>query len=156
MIDRIISYEKGKRLEALKALSLSEDYLADHFPSFPIMPGVLMLESMVQAAGWLLRLSDGFDHPVYVLRQVRAVRYGSIVRPGDELRIEVNLTAEGEEDASFAGSGTVEGRKAIVGRFVLKRQPLVALRPDLAAVEATIRCFFEEQCASLMECERRL
>lgn len=152
MIDRIVGFEKGKRIEARKVLSLSEEYLADHFPSFPIMPGVLMLEAMAQAGAWLMRLSEGFAHPVYLLREVRAVRYGSVVRPGDELRIEVHLKGRSGLDATFSGSGEVSGKRAIVGGFALRNLPLAGLRPALSTVEERLRISLEAQCASLMEC----
>jgi len=154
MVDRIVGFEKGRRLEALKTLSRAEEYLADHFPSFPVMPGVLMIEAMVQAAAWLLRLSDGFAHPVYILREVRAVRYSSFVRPGDVLRSEVTLTGGADDLFSFRGSGAVDGVRVVVGRFALVRRSLAALRPDLASVEASIGRALERQCASLMDFER--
>ncbi|MEJ2745312.1 MAG: beta-hydroxyacyl-ACP dehydratase [bacterium] len=148
MIDRIVDYEKGKRITALKTLSLCEDYLADHFPSFPIMPGVLMLEAMAQAGAWLLRLSEGFSHSVFVLRGVRAVRYGNVVKPGNELSIDVAIVGRDENGVAFKGSGKVGDRNAVVGRFVLARRPLGD------AVDEGISRFFETQLASLMECKR--
>ena len=55
LIDRIDGHEAGKSLRAKKFLALGEEYLADHFPSFPVMPGVLMLQAVVEAASWLWR-----------------------------------------------------------------------------------------------------
>jgi 3-hydroxyacyl-[acyl-carrier-protein] dehydratase len=156
MIDRIVSYEKGTRITALKTLSLCESYLADHFPAFPIMPGVLMLEAMAQAGAWLLRLSEGFSHSVFLLREVRAVRYGSVVKPGDELRLEVAIVDRSGDGIAFRGSGKVNGRNAVVGRFVLKRQPLSELSPHLGETDEKISRFFEDRLASLMECARPL
>ena len=60
LIDRIDGWESGKSLKASKFLALGEEYLADHFPRFPVMPGVLMLEACVEAAAWLWRASTGF------------------------------------------------------------------------------------------------
>ena len=54
LIDRIDGWDVGKSLRAKKFLALGEEYLADHFPSFPVMPGVLMLQAVVEAASWLL------------------------------------------------------------------------------------------------------
>jgi 3-hydroxyacyl-[acyl-carrier-protein] dehydratase len=143
MIDRIVSYEKDKRITALKTLSLCEEYLADHFPSFPIMPGVLMLETMAQAGAWLLRLSEGFTHSVFLLSEVRAVRYGSVVKPGNELLIDVAIMDRGEKGVVFKGQGKVGDRNAVVGRFVLTRR----LLDD--AVDEGIARFFETQLAAL-------
>ncbi len=156
MIDRIVSYEKGKRITAMKALSLGEEYLGDHFPSFPIMPGALMLEAMAQAGAWLLRLSDGFSHSVFLLREARAVRYGSVVKPGDELWLEVTIADRSADGVAFKGSGKVSGRNAVRGQFVLTRQPLRELSPQLDKIDDEISRFFEERLASLMECERKI
>ena len=60
LIDRITELEPQKSITAVKNLSLAEEYLADHFPGFPVMPGVLMLETLVQAGGWLIRHSEDF------------------------------------------------------------------------------------------------
>ena len=58
LVDRIVEVDPGKRLRAVKNLTLGEEYLADHFPTFPVMPGVLMLQTLVESASWLLRLSE--------------------------------------------------------------------------------------------------
>ena len=71
LIDRIDRWEPGKSLAAAKYLALGEEYLADHFPQFPIMPGVLMLQSCVEAAGWLWRATTDYRHPVIVLRELK-------------------------------------------------------------------------------------
>ena len=60
LIDRIVDFQPGVRLTAMKSLTMTEEYLGDHFPNFPVMPGVLMLEAMTQAAAWLVRAERGF------------------------------------------------------------------------------------------------
>ena len=60
LIDRIQEIVPGQSLTAVKNLSLAEEYLADHFPGFPVMPGVLMLEAMTQSAAWLVRSTEDF------------------------------------------------------------------------------------------------
>ena len=55
LLDRVVAIEPGKSITALKAVSLSEEYLADHFPRFPVLPGVMMLEALTQAAAWTIR-----------------------------------------------------------------------------------------------------
>ena len=154
LLDRIDDVEPGRLLRASKNLTLGEEYLADHFPSFPILPGVLMLEAMVQAGAWLMRLSGGFSPPVIVLREARAVRYGSVVRPGDELRVEVELLGAEGDEAAFKGTGRVGDRNAVVGRFVLRRVSLARLAPGLAATEEEIARLLEGRLPALMECGR--
>ena len=64
LVDRLLEIEPGKRIRMVKNLTLGEEYLADHFPTFPVMPGVLMLQTLVEAGAWLLRLTDDFRHSV--------------------------------------------------------------------------------------------
>ena len=69
LIDRIVDLSPGEKITAVKNLSLAEEYLADHFPGFPVMPGVLMLEAMTQASAWLIRASEDFAHSTVVLQE---------------------------------------------------------------------------------------
>ena len=74
LLDRVVAIEPGKSITAIKTLTLSEEYLADHFPRFPVMPGVLMLEAMTQAAAWTIRLGEDFAHSIVVLRSAKNVK----------------------------------------------------------------------------------
>ena len=104
----------------------AEEYLADHFPGFPVLPGVLMLEAMVQAGRLLVqRQTPGAEAGPLVLSQVRNVRYGQMVRPGQCLRVEVTLRKHEGERWEFEGAGSVEGQVAVQGRFIL--QPAATL-----------------------------
>src|SRR3954471_4277900 len=105
LIDRIIDLVPGRTLVAVKNLSLSEEYLADHFPGFPVMPGVLMLEALTQAGAWLARATADFARRVIALKQARTIKYGSFVEPGRQLELRVDVVELGERDASFKGKG---------------------------------------------------
>ena len=89
LIDRILELEPGKRIRMVKNLTLGEEYLADHFPTFPVMPGVLMLQTLVEGAAWLLRATEDFQHSVIVLRDARNVKYGNFMQPGHSMIITV-------------------------------------------------------------------
>jgi 3-hydroxyacyl-[acyl-carrier-protein] dehydratase len=122
LIDQVLEQEEG-RIVTIKQVTLAEEYLADHFPGFPILPGVLMLEAMVQAASKLLAPSG---HRL-VLGEVKAVKYGAMVRPGDTLRVEVIAGATKEDGATpCKGTGTVlrrdssETTTAVAGRFTMR------------------------------------
>src|SRR3954447_18069174 len=91
LIDRILDVQPGESLRAVKNLSLAEEYLSDHFPGFPVMPGVLMLEALTQAGAWLLRDMEDFAHSIIVLKQAKTIKYGSFVEPGRQLELRVNL-----------------------------------------------------------------
>jgi 3-hydroxyacyl-[acyl-carrier-protein] dehydratase len=109
LVDRILDWEPGKSLRAVKRLTLAEEYLADHFPTFPVMPGVLMLEALVEAGAWLWRVTTDFRHSVIVLREVKNVKYGTFMEPGRTLELTVDLVRSEEGRATFLGRGIVEG-----------------------------------------------
>lgn len=89
LLDRILELSP-QRIVTIKHVSNAEEYLQDHFPTFPVLPGVMMLECLVQAARHLAVTQHGAD-PRLVLGQVRALKYGYFVAPGSSLRIEVDL-----------------------------------------------------------------
>jgi 3-hydroxyacyl-[acyl-carrier-protein] dehydratase len=124
LIDRITALDDHRTLRAVKHLTLGEEYLADHFPSFPVMPGVLMLEALVESAAWLLRLRDQFQHSVIVLREARNVKYGSFVQPGWRLDLSVELSEEGAELATFKGKGEVNGTPTVSAKWTVARYNL--------------------------------
>src|SRR5438874_10068985 len=124
LIDRIVEVRPGQSLQAVKNLTLGEEYLADHFPTFPVMPGVLMLETLVEAAAWLLRLSDDFRHSVIVLREARNVKYGTFMEPGRQLTIRVDLVEQDDAAASFKGKGETDGQSTVSARFTVARYNL--------------------------------
>src|ERR1700686_83226 len=105
LIDRIVEVESGKGLRAVKHLTLGEEYLADHFPGFPVMPGVLMLQALVEAGAWLVRATDDFRHSVVVLREARGVKYGSFMEPGRRMSITVEMVEQNAGTATFKGKG---------------------------------------------------
>lgn len=138
LVDRIVEVEPGRRIQALKQLTLGEEYLADHFPTFPVMPGVLMLQALVEAGSWLLRISDHFHFSVIVLREVKNVKYGTFVEPGRRLVLTVEQVEQDGPLAMFKGKGEVDGNTAVAARFVLTRYNLQDRSPDLQATDARL------------------
>lgn len=124
LIDRLLEVQPGKLLRAIKYLTLGEEYLADHFPSFPVMPGVLMLEAVVEAGAWLLRLTEDFKHSVIVLREARNVKYGSFMEPGRHMQITVEQLESNATTATFKGKGECEGQTTVSARITLGRYNL--------------------------------
>src|SRR3954453_6509506 len=110
LIDRILDVQTGHSLTAVKNLSLAEEYLADHFPGFPVMPGVLMLEALTQAGAWLVRDMEDFAHSVVVLKKAKMIKYGSFVEPGRQLQLKVTLASHDDREASFKGEGPCDGQ----------------------------------------------
>jgi 3-hydroxyacyl-[acyl-carrier-protein] dehydratase len=116
LIDKIEEVSES-RLVAVKYVSLAEEYLADHFPTFPVLPGVLMLEAMTQAAGWLLHRNSGFAKSMAVLKEAKNVKYGTFVAPGNALRVEVEAVKMSESGGLFKASGSVNGNSAVSARL---------------------------------------
>lgn len=136
LIDRIIGWEPGKSLTASKFLALGEEYLADHFPRFPVMPGVLMLQACVEAASWLWRVSTDYRHPVIVLRDLKSVKYGTFMQPGRRMDIVVELTRAETDTATFKGKGTNDvGEQTVAAQFTLRGYGLSARGPLGAATD---------------------
>lgn len=121
LIDKIDSIEPGKKIETHKNLTLAEEYLGDHFPSYPIMPGVLMIEGMTQSAAWLVRLEQDFANSIVVLKAVRNAKYAFSLRPGCTMRYEITLKSIDEEKkiAKFIGSGYCGDRLAVSAKLEL-------------------------------------
>lgn len=138
LVDRIESIEPGKRIVTTKALSLAEEYLADHFPAFPVLPGVLMLEAMVQSAAWLVRIEQDFGRSIVVLRTARNVKYTSFVQPGGSLRCEVDAVSIGDDSAAFKGRGVVGDVQAVSARMELRCFNLRDRQASLAEADESI------------------
>ena len=136
LIDRIIELEPNKSITALKNLSLAEEYLADHFPGFPVMPGVLMLETLIQAGGWLIRHSEDFAHSTIMLKESRAIKFNSFVTPGNSLIVQMTVRKQTGNVWEFNGSGTVNGNSAVSAKLTLETFNLADRNPSLADSDA--------------------
>lgn len=135
LLDQILESQPGVRLTAVKNLSLAEEYLADHFPGFPVLPGVLMVEALAQAGSWLVRETDNFAHSLVTLKQVRTFKFGSFVEPGRQLRLDVEMTDHGPRDTVLKVKGLCEGTLMVQGRITLTRSNLSESDPDLGPLD---------------------
>lgn len=139
LIDRIDSLSRGVSLSGVKNLSLAEEYLGDHFPGFPVMPGVLMLEAMTQAGAWLIRASEDFAHSMVVLKEARSVKYGQFVEPGQTLRVNVEILSQDHRQTVLKTRGEVDGRATVGARLTLERFNLADEDPAMAATDEALR-----------------
>jgi 3-hydroxyacyl-[acyl-carrier-protein] dehydratase len=144
LVDRILKVRPGKSIEALKNLTLREEYLADHFPTFPVMPGVLMLESLVEAGAWLLRVTNDFKQSLIVLHEVRNIKYGMFVEPGRQMRISMDWQEESGPLATFKGKGEVEGQQTVSARLTLRSSNLAERDPQWSSIDERLRSHFRE------------
>ena len=110
LVDRVLSLEKDKCIQALKNVSINEPYFVGHFPNRPVMPGVLILEAMAQAAALLSFASAGKpldDNTIYYFAGIDAARFKRPVEPGDQLILDVELMRQKSGIYKFKGVARV-------------------------------------------------
>lgn len=125
MVDRVLELEKGKRIQALKNVTINEPFFVGHFPHRPVMPGVLMLEAMAQAAALLAfdavdRAPD--DKSVYYFAGIDSARFKRPVEPGDQLIMDVTL------DRMKAGIFKFTGVTRVQGNIVCQAELMCTMR----------------------------
>jgi 3-hydroxyacyl-[acyl-carrier-protein] dehydratase len=116
LIDRVLELEKGVRIRALKNVSMNEPYFVGHFPRRPVMPGVLMLEALAQAAAVLSFETIGTepdDHTVYYFAGIDGARFKRPVEPGDQLMLDVTLLRVKSNVFKYAARASVDGELAV-------------------------------------------
>ena len=113
LIDRLTEFERKKRIVAIKNVTINEPYFAGHFPNFPIMPGVLIVESIAQAGGALLltEIPDR-DSKLMVFTGIERAKFRRPVVPGDQLRIEIEVLNWKPRAVRMQGRCTVDGKLA--------------------------------------------
>jgi 3-hydroxyacyl-[acyl-carrier-protein] dehydratase len=128
LIDRIVEHQPKQRIVAIKNVTINEPFFAGHFPEFPIMPGVLVVEAMAQAGGVLLlsALPDP-ESKLIVFTGIERARFRRPVVPGDQLRIEVDVTAWRVTAGRMSGKAFVNGKRvaeATISCAVVPRKPM--------------------------------
>ena len=139
LIDRVLELEPGSRITAVKTLSIAEEYLADHFPGFPVMPGVLMLEAMTQSGAWLIRAGEDFAHSMVTLKKAQNVKYSNFVKPGQTLCVTAEVLSQDERETKIKASGTINERPTVSARLVLERYNLADTDPSKAPLDEAAR-----------------
>jgi len=121
LIDRITKWEVGRTAEAIKNVTLSEDFFDDHFPRRPVMPGVLMIEGMAQISGLLLEAGlfekYGKDAKA-VLTLLERTKFRGLVRPGDTLTYQTEVTALNENGGKVSVQAISDGRQVVTSGMV--------------------------------------
>ena len=138
LLDTIDEFEPDVRLVGSKQVTLSEEYLQDHFPEFPVLPGVFMLEAATQSCAWLLRLSESFAHSIISLKEAKNIKYADFVKPGNRLTIEVVLMKKDERDATFKVTGKVGDSVSLSGKLVVERYNLTDTDPSQRETDAQV------------------
>ncbi|WP_313914287.1 3-hydroxyacyl-ACP dehydratase FabZ [Tahibacter sp.] len=127
LVDRVTHFESGRRLTALKNVTINEPFFQGHFPGHPVMPGVLIIEALAQASGLLVQLTNA-EAPsassLFYLVKVDKARFSSIVGPGDQLVLEV------EQKRMIRRMGQFVCRAVVAGKTVAEAELLCAERND--------------------------
>ncbi len=126
LIDRVVEWEKDRRIVALKNVTANEPFFQGHFPHFAVMPGVLIIEAMAQSAAMLGLLSTGQKNDqksVYYFVGIDGARFKRPVRPGDQLVFEV------EQVRLSRGMGKFKAVAKVDGQVASEAELLCALRP---------------------------
>ncbi len=110
LVDKIIEFDKeNEHIVGIKNLTFNELFFQGHFPDNPVMPGVLQLEAMAQVAGVLLNSRDGNDGRVAFFMSINNAKFRRMVVPGDQLRIEIDVTRMRSRIATVQGKAYVDG-----------------------------------------------
>ena len=112
LVDRIESCDDKGEIVGIKNVTINEPFFQGHFPGLPVMPGVLQLEAMAQTAGILLNRIAGNPDGVPFFMGIDGARFRRVVKPGDQLRIEIKITKLRARIARFKAEITVDGEVA--------------------------------------------
>ena len=147
LVDRITHLVPGESITAVKNLSSAEEYLADHFPGFAVMPGVLMIETLVQAGGWLIRATDDFKDGIVLLKQARGVKFNSFVRPGHTLTVTCTIHSRDATagETTLKATSEVGGQTAVSARLTLSHFNLADKNPQFADSDAARMTILKQQ-----------
>jgi len=135
LIDRIIEFEPTKRLVAIKNVTINEPFFQGHFPGYPIMPGVLVIEAMAQAGAIIMMAEiQDRDKKLVVFTGIERAKFRRPVTPGDQLRIEVDVLSMKTRVGRIEGKAYVEGKLACQATLTCQVVPRVR-EPRLAPPE---------------------
>ncbi len=144
LIDRVVEFERGRRIVAIKNVTINEPFFVGHFPELPIMPGVLVIEAMAQA-GCILLLTEVADREkkLVVFTGIEAAKFRKQITPGDQLRLEVDVLSFRPRQGRMEGKAYVDGKLACEATLTCAVVPRPrtaseqAARAEVAAAEIT-------------------
>lgn len=130
LIDRIVEFEPKQRIVALKNVTINEPFFQGHFPGYPIMPGVLVVEAMAQAGGILImRETPDRDQKLVVFTGIERAKFRRPVTPGDQLQIEIEVLSFRPRAGRIQGRATVDGKLACEATLTCQVVPRAQTAP---------------------------
>lgn len=124
LIDRVTDFEKGVSIQAVKNVTYNEPFFTGHFPENPVMPGVLVVEALAQAAGILIFLTNGkpIDHKnIYYFAGIENARFKRVVGPGDQLQLFVKVNRHKLDVWKFSAEAKVDGNVVCVAELTIAK-----------------------------------
>jgi 3-hydroxyacyl-[acyl-carrier-protein] dehydratase len=123
LVDRVVELEAGKRAVGIKNVSIGEPFFQGHFPDYPVMPGVLIVEAIAQVGAIAMLSLDDYKGRIAFFAGIDNVRFKRQVKPGDVLRLEVELGQIRRNIGTGSGTATVNGEIACKGEFMFAIAP---------------------------------
>ena len=118
LVDRVVELEPGQRAVGIKNVTMGDPFFQGHFPGYPVMPGVLIVEALAQVGAVGLLTTDRFKGQLALFAGIEKVRFKRQVKPGDTLRLEVDLGQVRRGIGTGTGTATVAGELACRGEFM--------------------------------------
>jgi len=112
LVDKILELEEGKRAVGIKNVTANEDFFNGHFPHYPVMPGVLIVEALAQVSAVVMLTKEGNQGRLGLLAGIDNCRFKRQVKPGDQLRLEIDITRLKGPIGKAKGIATVDGELA--------------------------------------------
>ncbi len=138
-LDKITELIPGKRVVAVRHMLADEDYLRDHFPLFPVMPGVLMLEALFQASCWLVRATEQFENSLLVLKEARNVKFAGFMEPNQTLQITAEILKMDSESATLKATGSKGDLLAVSAKLIVGKSNLKSREASLSPLDEFMR-----------------
>lgn len=118
LVDRVLELEEGKRAVAIKNVTINEEFFNGHFPNYPVMPGVLIVEALAQVSAIIMLTKEGNQGRLGLLAGIDNCRFKKQVKPGDQLRLEVEITRLKGAIGKGRGIATVDGKIACEAELI--------------------------------------